>query len=352
MHLEYEMPLLLLHNRKIETVFDLLGQKENDMTYALGWALAQSPRFLAQLAEALGLDFSERVKIRLQHSHSSQGYTDVEIDDPGRCHVILEAKRGFTLPSSGQLSKYAARLIDSPDRPKTRLLVVLAESDRQDIWLDQQIPKAIDGITVNSVSWHKFKQLAKRAAQLGTHAEKHLLNQFVQYVTAATTMQNQYSNLVYVVSLSREDFGCGNTTFIDVVEEHHKYFHPVGGTGGGWPAEPPNYLGFRYEGKLSSIHHVETYTVITNFAPHFTDRPTPLDRPHYLYNLGPAIKPGRRMPTNGNGNSIWGSGRRWVFLDLLLTAGSVAEAASLTKLRLAAVDQDMSALERTEGREN
>jgi hypothetical protein len=77
---------------------------------------------------------------------------------------------------------------------------------------------------------------------------------------------------------------------------------------------------------------------------------TPLERPHYLYGLGPAIKPGRPVPTNGNGNSIWGSGRRWIFIDLLLTAGSVAEADYLTKQRLASADQDTSALEQTEGR--
>jgi hypothetical protein len=344
------MTNLILHSQKIETVFDLLGQKENDMTYALGWALAQSPQFLAQLGKALELGFSERVRIRLQHSQSSQGYTDVEIDDPGQCHIILEAKRGFTLPSQEQLRKYAARLIDSPDKPKTRLLVVLAESDRQDVWLDQHVPKTVDGIAVNSLSWHKFKKLAERGARFGTHAEKRLLRQFVQYLTTATTMQNQYSNLVYVVSLSRDVFGCGDISFVDVVEKHRKYFHPIGGTGGGWPPEPPNYLGFRYGGELKSIHHVETYTVINNFAPHFTDKSTPIERPHYLYSLGPAIKPARPVPTNANGNSIWGSGRRWIFIDLLLTAGSVADADYLTKQRLAAADQDTSVLELTEGR--
>jgi hypothetical protein len=343
---------LTLHSRKIETIFDLLGQKENDMTYALGWALAQSPQFLTQLPKTLGLmlDFSELVKIRLQESQSSRGYTDVEIDDPGRCHIIIEAKRGFTLPSIEQLSKYAARLRDSPDKPNTRLLVVLAESDRQNVWLDQHVPKIVDGIAVNSLSWHTFKKLAERAALSGTHAEKHLLRQFVQYLTTVTTLQNQYSNLVYVVSLSRDRFGCGDISFVDVVEKHHKYFHPIGGTGGGWPPEPPNYLAFRYGGELKSIHHVETYTVINDFAPHFTDKSKPLERPHYLYSLGPAIKPVHPVPTNNSGNSIWGPGRKWIFIDLLLTAGSVAEAGYLTKQRLASADQDTSALERTEGR--
>jgi hypothetical protein len=345
------MTVLFLHGRKIETIFDLLGREENDMTYALGWALAQSPQFLKQLAEMLGLmeGNSERLRIHLQEHQSSKGFTDVEIHDPGESHVIIEAKRGFTVPSKEQLSKYAARLNHSSDNPKTRLLVVLAESDRQELWLDRHVPKEIDGIAVKSISWHKFKKSAERAAQLGIHAEKHLLRQFIQYLGAATTMQNQNSNVVYVVALNREGFGCGDVSFVDVVERHHKYFHPIGGTGGGWPYEPPNYMGFRYDGELKSIHHVESYIVIDDYAPHFTPKSTPTPCPHFLYSLGPAIKPSHRVPTSGSGHSIFRAARQWCFIDLLLTAGSVAEAAHLTKQRLAEADQDTSALEQTEG---
>jgi hypothetical protein len=74
----------------------------------------------------------------------------------------------------------------------------------------------------------------------------------------------------------------------------------------------------------------------------------PIDYPHFLYSLGPAIKPTRRVPTNGNGHSIFRSGRKWVFIDLLLTAGSIAEAAHLTKQREAQAELDTSDLEQTE----
>ena len=95
------MTNLTLHSQEIETVFDLLGQNENDLTFALGWALARAPQFLTRFATALGLKngFSERVKIRLQEHLPTQGITDIEIDDPGVCHIIVEAKRGFTVPS-------------------------------------------------------------------------------------------------------------------------------------------------------------------------------------------------------------------------------------------------------------
>jgi hypothetical protein len=33
---------LILYGRPVGTVFDLLGSKENDITYSLGWALAES----------------------------------------------------------------------------------------------------------------------------------------------------------------------------------------------------------------------------------------------------------------------------------------------------------------------
>ncbi len=37
---------LVLHARPVETVFDLLGRDENDMTAALSWALSRSSRLL------------------------------------------------------------------------------------------------------------------------------------------------------------------------------------------------------------------------------------------------------------------------------------------------------------------
>ncbi|MBA3236361.1 MAG: hypothetical protein H0T59_10290 [Chloroflexi bacterium] len=40
------MPELVLHDRLIPTVFDLLGHDENDMTASLGWALAHNAALL------------------------------------------------------------------------------------------------------------------------------------------------------------------------------------------------------------------------------------------------------------------------------------------------------------------
>lgn len=45
------VPDLLLHSREVHTVFDLLGDKENDITYALGWALSRSEQLLSVLLD-------------------------------------------------------------------------------------------------------------------------------------------------------------------------------------------------------------------------------------------------------------------------------------------------------------
>ncbi len=46
---------LTLHSRTVGTVFDLLGRKEDDITYSVGWGLAQSERFTRSvLSEAYG----------------------------------------------------------------------------------------------------------------------------------------------------------------------------------------------------------------------------------------------------------------------------------------------------------
>jgi hypothetical protein len=79
-------------------------------------------------------------------------------------------------------------------------------------------------------------------------------------------MQNVTSNLVYVVSLSPRKLGGSGLSSRDIAVEHDRYFHPMGGGRGGWPKTPPNYLRFRFDGRLQQIRHVESYEVVHNAA--------------------------------------------------------------------------------------
>ena len=344
------MTQLSVHGQKVDTVFELLGSNENAMTYSLGWALAECDVFSQQLAEMLGLSggFSEAMHIRLQKYESQKGFTDIEIIDPGRFRIVIEAKRGYNIPGLGQLKKYAGRLLDSPDTKAKKMLLVLAESDRKEQWLPQQVREHVQEhvkqVEVKAISWKQFQNMANECvAKASKHSEKQLLRQLIGYLEKVTTMQNQTSNLVYVVSVSDEVFFKDiPLSFIGVIKKHQKYFHPVGK---GWPIEPPNYIAFRYRGKLQSIHHIESYTVIGDFQEAF-NLPSPhlIKPPHYLYELGPAIHPPKEVRTIDKSKGytqIQRAARCECFIDLLLTCDSISEALEKTKRRKKAEGENL-----------
>ena len=334
------MTPLFLHNNQVETLFELLGNNENDMTKSLGWTLANSASLRTEFAKQLKLahGISENIQIRLQHSSSQSGVTDIEVVDfENHHHVIIEAKRGFSVPSREQLELYAQRMNEKINRATSKLLVVLAESDREEHWLPLQIPEEVCGIPVIGISWRQFQKMAQISLGNANNAEKRLLAQLIEYLRKVTVMQNQYSNQVYVVSLSHSEFAIESTgnaiTFVDVVERFKLYFHPVGNH---FPNEPPNYIGFRYNGMLQSIHHVEHYLVFEDFAKCFRLKdPYRAEKPHYLYTLGPSLNC-KSIPTNdpnGNYSNIYGPGHNWCSIDLLLSCDSVAEAVAMSRER-------------------
>ncbi len=74
------MAELSLHGRDVRTVFDLLGDKEDDITYSLGWALSRSDRFLYAV---LGRVFRRKPgavrAVRLPEFLPGGGFTDMEV---------------------------------------------------------------------------------------------------------------------------------------------------------------------------------------------------------------------------------------------------------------------------------
>lgn len=320
------MPVdLTLHGRPIGTVFDLLGKKENDITYSVGWAMAQSDglarAFVDDLLPGLG-DLTIDI-VQLQEGVPGAGFTDIEIKaDEGKVHLVVEAKRGYSLPGDDQLAKYATRT-----EPQPTALVVMAEASAD--FVAGKLPATVEGVPVDYRSWQDLDRLVTTViGRSRNHAEKRLLRHLSRYLRGLMTMQNVNSNLVYVVSLGGEIEETG-ITFQEVVIDHDIYFCPVGG---GYPKEPPNYLGFRFEGRLQQIRHVEAYRVTDDNHAGFEPLKGKVDWPderHWVFELGPAIVPPKRVRTGG----LYGSHRGWIAIDLLLTCDTVAEALEKTNAR-------------------
>jgi len=87
---------LTLHGSDVNSVFDLLGRNENDLTSALGFALAACPplskAILARLGPQVGNPLTGDVSIALEE-RDSKGRTDLEIR-LAEALLICEAKRG------------------------------------------------------------------------------------------------------------------------------------------------------------------------------------------------------------------------------------------------------------------
>ncbi|MBA2719243.1 MAG: hypothetical protein H0U52_08410 [Chloroflexi bacterium] len=326
------MAELVLHGRPVETVFDLLGRDENDMTYALGWGLTHNAAALAAFVErsAPGTALGEPVVVDLQqHDREDGGYTDIEVISP-EFHVIVEAKRGWGPPSAGQLRRYEARFARA-DRPVQRV-VVLTQNGAESLVRHQLGPwEPPAPIKAAVVSWSDLVLLLREAGRRGPLAERRLVRELASYLGGLADMRNTESNQVYVVSLSSDPLGGwpASITAIQVVTDFGRYFFPAAAAG--WPKVPPNYVAFRYWGTLQSIHHVDDYTIIDNPSEHFPGAPTRSD-PLFLLTLGPAIKPDHEVRT---GNTIRRAARAWIDLDLLLTSKTISAASELSKARRA-----------------
>lgn len=323
------MTELILHGRPVATVFDLLGHDENDMTYALGWGMANSPPLLDAFVSRIapGVRLTEPVIQLQQHDPDDRGYTDIELLS-GELHAIVEAKRGWWTPSTGQLRRYEARL--AAEKRDIQRIVVLTQIGAEEIvrhyladW--QPAPPAASHV----LGWSDVVRLAEHASRQGALRERHLVAELSRYLRGVADMRDTNSNSVFVVSLGSGAWG--EHTLISLVEKLGRYFFPANGKN--WPKMPPNYIAFRYWGELQSIHHVDSYVIGDRPLDHIPGSPdASWDVPHYFLTLGPAMRPDHPVRT---GPRIHRSARVWADIDLLLTSETISEAWEKTRTRRA-----------------
>jgi hypothetical protein len=328
------MPELRLYNDQVvETVFDLLGTNEDDITYSVGWGLANSDalcRALMSLAFGDDSDDSELTLVQLQHSQRGAGRTDIEVDSASRA-LVIEAKRGWSLPGKAQLLQYARRLASELSASERQGHLLVVSECRRDYPPVKRLPNTLEGIPVSYLPWSELAGLVETVARESRTTEKQRLRELHRYLRRLMTDQNTTSNLVYVAPLNADKLAWSSMTFYDYVARLGRYFHPIGH---GFPKTPVNNIAFRFHGKLLSVHHVDDYVHVTDprlVFPEVTYSPD-LDwesRPHFVYTLGPDVKPNRDIRTG----DMYARGPSWCALDLLLSSGTVAEATRRTRER-------------------
>ena len=309
-----------LHGRQISSVFSL-KQDENSATFALGWAISKCEGLCSTLVKDIAAitPDPEKTIVQLQRHHDDRGFTDTEI--------IIEAKKYWAIPSNEQLEKYAQRFEKTT---KSRYIVSLSAASQK--YTDGRLPKSIRKVPVLHRSWSDIHGLVQEEIKTERGQENRIwLKELEKHLRGYTSMQDPKDNTAYVLSLASGEIKPGTGyTWIDVVEKDLKYFHPAGGNG--WPVIPPNYIAFRYCGKLQSVHHIDSHDVVVNLEKKNPKWP-PTKTDHFVYTLGPPMKPSNDVK-NGN---IWPSGRYWCAIDTLLSGAcaTISDARDETNRRQA-----------------
>jgi len=319
---------LRIGSTPVSTVFDLLGHDEDSISLAIAWGLHQSrPMLQSFLRHALAWKAPvDEVQILLHRYDRTGGITDLEILQKGSFHLIVEAKRGWQLPGRKQLELYANRKSFRLSEAKAKGLLSLSECSPE--YARGHLPgKTICGFPLRHLSWRTIVDMAVASRSVSRLHQRRVLDDLLNYLRSLMTSQNQESNQVYVVSLSAKTKENWSISWIDIVRKRRRYFHPIGNR---WPTEPPNYLAFRYGGKLQSIHHVERYEVVEELSKACKGIAKQPVEPHYLYHLGPPIQPPHEVRTG----KLYRSQRVRCAFDLLLVSQTIAEARDLTQGRL------------------
>jgi len=328
------------YRRELDSVFCILGNSENAITESIAWVLSQCPTFLFTFLHTLTPDMKVgALQVATQSFSGDRGFTDIEIYEDKVVHVIVEAKKGFWLPQENQFRRYLPRFQQTQAPPHGRFLVSMSEAT--EVYAGLHLPQDVDEVPLKHLSWRQTLRLVGDSyAKTGSFDEKRWLGQLSLFLGGIATMQNQGSNEVFVVVLSRDEIlPNSGYTWIDVVEKDGNYFHPVGN---GWPAEPPNYVGFRYDGRLQSVHHVESYEVVRNLqarnknwpaTSQETKRSRPPHDPHFVYTLGKPMRPASPIRTG----KIFRNGRVKCAIDTLLSGefDTIADARDASKRRIA-----------------
>lgn len=316
-----KMNNLILHGKDVESVFELLGTKENDITFSLSWCLANIKPFQSKFVE--NEDELTNLDIRLQeYGKGDKGFTDIELSSD-KIFYIIEAKKGWNLPTKSQLNKYIGRFKEF-DEVKNKIIVI---SECRKEYALKEIKEYNIDIPIEFISWREIHKWLDEVRMKCNLNQKNLIDQLDKYFSKVITMQDKDSNEVFCVVVSDKKLR-GNFTFVDVVKKGY-YFYPLKS---GWPKDPPNYIAFRFKGKLLSIHHVDGYEIVE-----LPDKHIPEIKGwkgwsryhHFMLKLGKGFKPNHKVRNGG----IYGSGHIKCDLDTLFICSTIKEAIDMTQKR-------------------
>ena len=174
-------------NAPVQSIFRLVGNDEDALTYALGFLLANDYSLCAKLVRLLRVSPRRPPKpgysVHLQEVTAPKfGRRDIVIED-GRMRIVLEAKIGRAEPDSQQLTKYATEE-ELWGQFTTRAVVALTQDElnkRTKAEVEEQLSR--QRIAFSSIQWHEIVELVlSHRPSDDSEVSRHLFNQFTRYI--------------------------------------------------------------------------------------------------------------------------------------------------------------------------
>lgn len=173
--------------RPVQSIFRLIGNDEDALTYALGFLLAHDPDFCVKVIRLCGVRrvrraFRDTYSVHLQEVTDRRfGRRDIVIESSD-LRVVLEAKIHRSEPTTGQLLKYATEkgLWGKFD---TRVVVALTQVGlNSSTWEETNSDLAEKGIDFSSVQWHQIIRLAlEHTPSEDSDVSRYLFDEFIRY---------------------------------------------------------------------------------------------------------------------------------------------------------------------------
>ena len=173
--------------RPVESIFRLIGNDEDALTYALGFLCAHDPDFCVEVVRLCGVgrvprNFRDTYTVHLQEVTDRRfGRRDIAIES-SNLRVVLEAKIRRSEPTTDQLLKYA---IEDGLWGKfaTRRVVALTQVKlNSSTWEEANSKLAEKGIVFSAVQWHQIVRLALEHTPSGNSGvTRYLFDEFIRY---------------------------------------------------------------------------------------------------------------------------------------------------------------------------
>ncbi|MDD9995747.1 MAG: hypothetical protein OXS35_08425 [Dehalococcoidia bacterium] len=194
----------------VQSVFRLIGDDEDALSFGLGYLLAYDPDFCVRVIRACGV--SPPRALRIDYSVFLQevtgrgfGRRDIVIESRGM-RVVLEAKIGGALPTQGQLLKYASER-ELWKRFNRKAIVSLTQvglpSETQRL-VGEKLSKM--GVSFHHVQWQRIAELVLgHRPRKDTPVSRHLFREYARFIRRDYRRMGYYDAEILIQDVNLEN---------------------------------------------------------------------------------------------------------------------------------------------------